>query len=77
MSDLIHNERVKLSANWINILSGGLMAAGVFAPAASLALGIAPSAAALPFVLGFSCGCLMVSAGLHYLARRLIGKLRE
>ena len=39
---LVHNERTKLTATWINTLATALVAAGFFAPVAALAYGISP-----------------------------------
>jgi len=40
---LVGNERVKLTANWLNTLASATATVGVLAPAASIAYGVGPS----------------------------------
>lgn len=76
MSNLIHNERIKLTATWLNTISGGLMGAGVFAPLAAVVLGTAPNAIPLGAALVVSSGCFLGGIGLHMAGRKLLGQLR-
>ena len=52
---LIHNERVKLSATWLNTLAATTIAAGVVAPLVAVVFGL-PTAGAVSFV-GFAIAC--------------------
>ncbi len=75
-SDLVHNDRVKLTAGWLNTLAGGLVAAGVFTPLATLALGTAPVAVSVVTLAVLSFGCFALGLGLHFGARSFLGRLR-
>jgi hypothetical protein len=74
---LIHNERTKLTATWINTLAAALIAAGAVAPVAAVLYGLS----ALPIspgrltVLAFACAVL--GFGIHVVARAQLGRLRE
>jgi hypothetical protein len=41
--DLIHNERAKLTAAWLNTMASAAMTVGVLAPLATALYGISPS----------------------------------
>ncbi len=74
---LIHNERIKLTANWLNALATALVATGAIAPVAAWLYGF-PSAVADALDLGIlSAACTLSGAGLHWLARRVLGGLKE
>lgn len=69
---LIHNERIKLTANWLNTLATALVATGAIAPVATWLYGF-PTATADPLTPGFlSAACSLSGATLHYLARTVI-----
>lgn len=69
---LIHNERIKLTANWLNTLATALVATGAIAPVAAWLYGF-PTATADPLTPGFlSAACSLSGATLHYLARTVI-----
>jgi hypothetical protein len=72
---LVENEQTKLSATYINSAAIGVLAAGVFGPLVGT---ISNGVTAQPWQLAaLFTGCLLISAGLHYVARRLLGSLRE
>ncbi|WP_160007940.1 amino acid transporter [Rhizobium sp. 18055] len=73
MSDLVRNERTKLTATYVNGLAIAVIAVGGIAPAFGAANGI--SALTPPLVLTV-CVCLFLSAALHLLARRILKGLR-
>jgi hypothetical protein len=75
--DLIHNERTKLTAAWINTLAAALIAAGAVAPIAAILYGLStlPVSAARTFALAFTCVGLGI--GIHVIARAVLGSLRE
>ena len=74
---LIHNERTKLTANWLNTLATALVATGAIAPVAAWLYGF-PSAIADALTLGImSAACTLSGAVLHLLARMVLGGLKE
>ncbi len=75
MSNLVHNERIKLTAAWLNTLSGGLMAAGVFTPVAAFVLGVSAFTGSRAALAALSVACLAIGFALHWMARRMLGKL--
>lgn len=70
---LVHNERVKLTATYMNGMAIALVAIGGFAPLVSLASGGPANFGALAIV-GF--GCLGTSIALHSIARLFLGRLQ-
>jgi hypothetical protein len=74
---LVHNERTKLTATWFSGLATAFIAAGLFAPAAALAYGIAELRVG-PLSIAFAVGvCIAVGAFLHWTARLILGRLIE
>ena len=74
---LVHNERTKLTASWLNALATALIAAGGFAPAAAWLYGLSalPIGAFNLSVLTFACAT--AGAGLHGAALATLWRLRE
>jgi hypothetical protein len=77
MNKTVRNERRKLTASWFNAIATALMAAGVFAPAASQIYGFGSSRLDQTLVLISSAVCLAVSLVLHLAGRQLLGGLEE
>lgn len=75
MSDLVHNERTKLTATWLNGVSLAIFAAGGFGPWLTLANTGGPhyDAAILATI---SVVCILVSIGLHFTARVFLGRMK-
>ena len=75
--DLIHNERTKLTATWINTLAAAFIAAGAVAPVAAILYGLT----ALPIgpgrVTGLAIACAALGVAIHIWARAMLGSLRE
>jgi hypothetical protein len=73
--DLIHNERMKLTATWLNTAAATL-AGGVIAPVAATTYGAigAPLTGLLPVAIGF--GWLLAALCLHLFARAVLWRLR-
>ena len=68
--DRIAEERLRLSAAWLNILAAGVITAGSVAPLAVLAsAGWDHGAGRL---LAFCGSCLLLGVGLHLAARLLV-----
>ena len=77
MSDIVHNERLKLSANVLNGASIACLTVGAIAPLAALVYASGTVTLSLGFygVAGFSW--LLAAAALHLLARETLGGLQE
>lgn len=70
---LIHNERTKLTATWLNSIAAAAVAVGAIAPSITAAAGtISPLLAA-----GLAMFWLFVGAGLHFSARAILGRLKD
>ena len=71
---LVSNERIKLSAAYLNTAAGGLFTAGVVAPLVAVVFGITGSTNsvnALTLVVGITI-FLTASGALHVAARRVL-----
>jgi hypothetical protein len=77
MSKLVHNEGLKLFANWLNSLSVTILAAGVVAPVASVALEITPRSVATDQLAKFALICMCISGALHLSAQLVIMGLSD
>jgi hypothetical protein len=74
---LVHNERTKLTANWLNTLATATVAAGVFAPLAALIYGVShPPVAGIPLAV-LAAACFIFGTFLHVLGRLMLRRLRE
>jgi uncharacterized membrane protein len=70
-------EQTKLLANALDRTSTACVTVGVVTPTAALLYGIGPTAVQLGLaVLGYFLGWLMIAVFLHYMARRVLRKLR-
>lgn len=77
MNDLVttvHNERVKLTASWLNSIAVAVLAVGGFAPMISALYG--GKSVGLPLVIG-TLVCILAALALHYWARRSLKGLRQ
>ena len=72
---LVHNERTKLTATWLNGLAIALAAIGGFAPLISYATN-ANATFAAPAAGLMAIACLAGSIGLHFIARKTLERLR-
>ena len=76
--NLIHNERIKLTAVWLNTLAAATLATGVIAPIAAIVFGLPTSATLSRVGLALAMwGWFSLGFGLHWLARYILGRLRE
>lgn len=71
---LIHNERTKLTATYLNGIAIALLAVGALAPLIGYLNTGGGDAATLTLI---SASCVGVSVFLHWIARRFLGSLRE
>jgi hypothetical protein len=77
MSDVVHNERTKLTAAWLHAIASGIMITGVVAPLIAAYLNFAGAAQIGPLPLIISSGtCFVVSLLVHSMARVLHGGLK-
>lgn len=73
---VIHNERTKLTANWLNAMASGVIITGVVAPSIAVlfqigtGMGLRPLLLAAASAVWLSCG-----VALHLLARKVLGRL--
>ena len=74
---LVHNERTKLTATWLNTLAAALVATGVFAPAAALLYGLSQPAIGAALMMALAAGCLIFGLALHVAGRMMLRSLRE
>ncbi len=74
---LVHNERTKLAAAWLNTLATAIIAAGVFAPASALLYGLSELRIGFGFVIGLTLGCFIFGSALHLGGVVFLRRLRE
>ena len=75
---LIHNERVKLTATWLNTLAAATVVTGVIAPITAIVFGL-PANGTLSRVdfLFATLAWLLLGAILHWVARYALRSLQE
>lgn len=77
MSELVHNERIKLTANLLNTGASGMFITGVVAPIVAAVYGVpGPAQAPTWLVVTLTFAWRAAAAILHVLARRVLGRLR-
>jgi hypothetical protein len=74
---LVHNERTKLTASWLNTLATALIAAGAFAPAAARLYGLAALPIETLYLSAPALACAAGGFGLHIFALAVLGRLHE
>jgi len=74
---LVHNERTKLTAAWLNTVATALMAAGGFAPGAAWLYGLSSLPIGGVNLLAVALACIAAGTGIHVVAVALLGRLRE
>ena len=72
MSELIHNERTKLTATYLNSLAVATTAVGGVAPFVAIFTNGLSTLKALALGIGW----LLASVSLHWIARRILGALK-
>ena len=70
---LVHNERTKLTATWLNGISIAMFAVGGLAPPLS---GLYGNAGPTALVALISVVCFAAAGGLHFMARHVLKSLR-
>jgi len=74
---LVHNERTKLTASWLNALATALIAAGTFAPLVALLYGVSAPSANQPVLAALAVVCFGAGICLHWGGRAYLKRLRE
>jgi hypothetical protein len=77
MSDQVHNERTKLTANLLNTAASGLLITGGVAPVIAMIYGVAGPAQTPGWIVGLSSfACVTISVAIRVFARASLGRLR-
>lgn len=71
--NLVHNERTKLSATWLNSIAAAAVAVGGIGPTIAAAVGTISLGLAAVLVPAWIIG----GVGLHLIARAILGRLRD
>ncbi len=74
---LVHNERTKLTASWLNTLAAALIAAGAFAPAAASLYGLSALPIGALYLSVVALACTAAGVSLHVVALATLRRLRE
>jgi hypothetical protein len=77
MSKLVDNERVKLTAAWLNTIATAIFTVGGFGPIVSYGFGLVPSSIERFTVFAAAGTCLVVATAIHLMARAVLGGLSE
>ncbi|WP_426956310.1 hypothetical protein [Muricoccus radiodurans] len=75
MSHLVHNERIKLAATFLNTIGTGLVVVGAVAPL--VAVWDHPGGAGVPSLLIRTVTFAIGGAAFHLLGRLVLGGLRD
>ena len=73
---LVHNERTKLTATWLNTLATALVAAGTFGPFAAQLYGLSSPVVDRILLAALAGICFVGGLVLHLGGRVFLGKLR-
>jgi hypothetical protein len=74
---LVHNERTKLTASWLNTLATAPIAAGAFAPAAAWLYGLSALPVGAFYLSVVAVACAVAGSSLHVFALATLRRLRE
>ena len=72
---LIRNERVKLTASYVNTIAGGVFTVGGLAPIFAVLYGATSPTVPIWLVVGIALICWIASAALHWRARLYLKEL--
>lgn len=73
---LVHNERTKLTATFINTLASACVVVGGISPLVALIYGFGATRLAGWLIALVTVTWMLVGAGLHIFARALLGRLK-
>jgi hypothetical protein len=74
---IVHNERIKLTANWINGLATAIVTAGALAPLAAVIYGLSSMALPGAYLSLLVAVCFSMGLIIHFGARAILGRLSE
>jgi hypothetical protein len=74
---LVHNERTKLTAAWLNTLATALVAAGAFAPAGAWLYGLSALPLERGLMVAIALGCTSGGVIIHLMGLAWLGRMRE
>ena len=77
VNKVVRKERKKLTATWFNSFATAIMTAGVLASFASIIYGFGPKEQDPALIFMIVAVCMLVSAGLHFAGRAILGDLEE
>jgi hypothetical protein len=77
MTKLVENERLKLTATWLNTLATAIFTVGGFGPIVSYGFGLVPGSIDRFTVIAAAGTCLVVATAIHLVARDILGGLNE
>lgn len=72
----IHNERMKLTANYLNGIALAVLGVGAFAPLVAFLYGTSNMTLPAWVVPAGFVICVFTSFGLHWAARHILGRMR-
>ena len=73
---MIHNERTKLTANWLNAMASGVIITGVVAPSIAVLFQLSMGIGVSPLLLVAASGVWLSSGvALHLPGRKVLGRL--
>lgn len=75
--DEVRKEQIKLTATFLNTIAAGCVVAGVIAPMAALFLGLMNAQVTLRGGAVLVCALGAISAGLHWIARRVLRRIKQ
>lgn len=75
-SAVVHNERTKLTAGWLNTVAAASVIAGGVSPLVALAYGFTELQREAWVVAILSVTWILAGIGLHFVARAILGRLK-
>lgn len=72
---LVHNERVKYLANWLNGIATAAVAAGVISPLVAVTYGFVSEPKDRLVLLAATVAWFAIGAALHFVVRAVLGRL--
>lgn len=73
---LVHNERTKLTATWLNTLASASIAAGGISPLVAILYGFSQPHQEMGITALLSLIWILAGIGLHIVARLVLGRLK-
>ena len=74
--DEVRKEQIKPTATFLNTIAAGCVVAGIIAPMAALFFGLVDAQVTLRGGAVPVCALGAISAGLHWIARRVLRRIR-